>query len=58
MNSGIRLRLSVMMFLQFALWGSWFVTLSTYLLKIGFDGLQVGAAYSTLNWGAIFANRT
>jgi nucleoside transporter len=55
MNSGIRLRLSVMMFLQFALWGSWFVTLSTYLLKIGFDGLQVGAAYSTLNWGAIFA---
>jgi len=44
-----------MMFLQFALWGSWFVTLGTYLLKIGFDGLQVGAAYSTMNWGAIFA---
>ena len=55
MNPNVRLRLSVMMFLQFALWGSWFVTLSTYLLKIGFDGLQVGAAYSTLNWGAIFA---
>ena len=55
MNRNVRLRLSVMMFLQFALWGSWFVTLSTYLLKIGFDGLQVGAAYSTLNWGAIFA---
>jgi nucleoside transporter len=55
MNSGVRVRLSVMMFLQFALWGSWFVTLSTYLLKIGFDGLQVGAAYSTMNWGAILA---
>jgi nucleoside transporter len=55
MNPNVRLRLSVMMFLQFALWGSWYVTLSTYLLKIGFDGLQVGAAYSTLNWGAIFA---
>jgi len=55
MNPNVRLRLSVMMFLQFALWGSWFVTLGTYLLKIGFDGLQVGAAYSTLNWGAIFA---
>jgi nucleoside transporter len=55
MNSNVRLRLSVMMFLQFALWGSWYVTLGTYLLKIGFDGLQVGAAYSTLNWGAIFA---
>jgi nucleoside transporter len=55
MNPNVRLRLSVMMFLQFALWGSWFVTLGTYLLNIGFDGLQVGAAYSTLNWGAIFA---
>ena len=55
MNPNVRQRLSLMMFLQFALWGSWYVTLSTYLLKIGFDGLQVGAAYSTLNWGAIFA---
>jgi nucleoside transporter len=44
-----------MMFLQFALWGAWFVTLATYLLKIGFDGVQVGAAYSTMNWGAIVA---
>jgi nucleoside transporter len=43
------------MFLQFALWGSWFVTMGTYLLKIGFDGLQVGGAYSTMNWGAILA---
>ena len=50
-----RSKLSVMMFLQFAIWGSWFVTLSTYLLKIGFDGVQVGAAYSTMNWGAILA---
>jgi nucleoside transporter len=55
MLPGVRARLSVMMFLQFALWGSWFVTLGTYLLKIGFDGLQVGAAYSTMNWGAILA---
>jgi nucleoside transporter len=55
MNPGVRTKLSVMMFLQFALWGSWFVTLSTYLLNIGFDGLQVGAAYSTMNWGAILA---
>jgi len=55
MNPQIRARLAVMMFLQFALWGSWFVTLGTYLLKIGFDGLQVGAAFSTMNWGAILA---
>jgi nucleoside transporter len=55
MTSGVRVRLSVMMFLQFALWGSWFVTMGTYLLRIGFDGLQVGNAYSTMNWGAILA---
>ncbi|MEY2855528.1 MAG: hypothetical protein RL030_2660 [Pseudomonadota bacterium] len=54
-NPNVRLRLAVMMFLQFALWGAWFVTTSTYLLKIGFSGLQVGAAYSTMNWGAILA---
>lgn len=55
MKPVIRAQLSVMMFLQFALWGSWFVTLGTYLLDIGFDALQVGAAYSTMNWGAILA---
>ena len=55
MNDGARIRLSIMMFLQFALWGSWYVTLSTYLLKIGFDGIAVGAAYSAVPMGAIFA---
>jgi nucleoside transporter len=55
MQPAARFKLSVMMFLQFALWGSWFVTLGTYLLEIGFDGIQVGAAYSTMNWGAILA---
>jgi nucleoside transporter len=55
MRPAIGARLSGLMFLQFALWGSWFVTMSTYLLNIGFDGVQVGAAYSTMNWGAILA---
>lgn len=45
----------LMMFLQFFVWGAWYVTMSTYLLAIGFDGLSVGAAYSTVNWGAIVA---
>ncbi len=55
MQPAVRVKLSVMMFLQFALWGSWFVTMGTYLLKIGFTGAENGAAYSTMNWGAILA---
>ncbi len=55
MKPAIRAQLSVMMFFQFFLWGSWNVTMGTYLLAIGFDGVSVGAAYSTMNWGAIFA---
>ncbi len=55
MKPTIRLQLSIMMFFQFFLWGSWNVTMGTYLLAIGFDGVAVGAAYSTMNWGAIFA---
>jgi len=56
MQPAIRFKLSLMMFLQFALWGSWFVTMGTWLEKgNGFSGLQVGAAYSTMNWGAILA---
>ena len=55
MKPAVRLQLSLMMFFQFFLWGSWNVTMGTYLLDLGFDGVSVGAAYSTMNWGAIFA---
>lgn len=45
-----------MMFLQFFIWGAWFVTLGTYLGKgLGLDGVQIGAAYSTMPWGALIA---
>ncbi|PPK84770.1 nucleoside transporter [Neolewinella xylanilytica] len=41
-------RLSVLLFLQFAVWSSWLINLGTYLLDtLEFTGLQVGMIYAT-----------
>ncbi len=53
MNNKVKFQLSTMMFLQFVVWGAWYSTMGAYLGKIGFSGLNIGAAYSTINWGAI-----
>lgn len=58
----IRARLSVMMFLQYFVWGAWFVTLGTYILsntgkegaKIFEDGF-IGIAYGTASIGGMIA---
>ncbi|WP_417464014.1 nucleoside permease [Kordiimonas sp.] len=55
MTARIYSQLSLMMFLQFFIWGAWFVTLGTYLAGIGFSGTQIGNAYLTNNIGAIVA---
>ena len=56
MNPTIRAKLSLMMFLEFFIWGAWFVTMGTYLSKVlSSEGFQIAAAYSTQSLGAIIA---
>jgi len=45
-----------MMFLEFFVWGSWFVTLGTFLgNNLNASGTQIAAAFSTQSFGAIIA---
>lgn len=46
MNLRIRLELSAMMFIQFFIWGSWYVTAPNYLGTIGFKAEDFGWTYS------------
>jgi nucleoside transporter len=56
MKFSIRVRLGLMMFLQFFIWGGWFVTLGSYLAaNLHASGAQSALAYSTQSWGAIIA---
>lgn len=49
-------KLSLMMFLEFFIWGAWFVTMGTYLSKtIGASDVENGMAYGTQSLGAIIA---
>jgi nucleoside transporter len=52
---GLRIRLSIMMFLQFAVWGSWFVVFYPYLTGKGFSDAQAGDLMGTMALGAIIA---
>jgi nucleoside transporter len=50
----LRLPLSVMNFLEFAIWGAWFVVLGQYLHALKFSGKQIGSIYATMALGSIF----
>jgi nucleoside transporter len=56
MKKSIQFQLSFMMFLEFFIWGAWFVTLGTFMgNNLNATGAETGMAYSTQSWGAIIA---
>jgi nucleoside transporter len=56
MNTKIKIQLSIMMFLEFFIWGGWFVTLGTFLgNNLKATGAESAMAFSTQSWGAIIA---
>ena len=56
MKLSTRFQLSFMMFLNFFIWGAWFVTMGTYLkTQLNASDVNIGVAYGTQALGAIAA---
>ncbi len=51
----IKNRLIIMNFLQFFVWGSWLISLGTYMsVTLGFSGLEIGGVYATMGIASLF----
>ena len=56
MPSYTSVRLAIMMFLNFVVWGCWYVTISTYLTStLHFSGTQAGAVFGTTALASIIS---
>ncbi|MFD1770607.1 MFS transporter [Sphingobacterium suaedae] len=56
MSTSIRFKLSFMMFLEFFIWGAWFVTLGSFLIKnLNASQFEISNVFSTQSLGAIIA---
>ena len=53
--SNIKLRLTVLNFFQFFVWGAWLISLGAYMIvTLGFTGGQVGSIYATMGIASLF----
>ncbi len=51
----IQLRLTIMNFLQFFVWGAWLISMGGYMIvTLGFTGTQVGSVYATMGIASLF----
>ncbi len=56
MQTSLKLKLSFFMFLQYFIWGAWYVTMGVYLAKsLHFEGQQIGWAYGAFAIGSIIS---
>ena len=56
MMTGMKARLSTMMFFEYFIWGAWYVTLSTWLARsLSLSGQQIGLAAGATAVGAMIA---
>lgn len=52
---GIKLRLTLLSFLQFFVWGSWLTSIGVYLFNtLHFKGIEIGAIFGTLGIASLF----
>ncbi len=51
----LRVPLSIMHFLEFAIWGAWFVVLGNYLNALHFSRKDIGRIYATMALGSVIA---
>ncbi len=52
---GIKIRLILMNFLQYGVWGAWLISLGAYLGQtLQFDGLQIGSFFATMGIASLF----
>ncbi len=51
----LKIRLIILSFFQFFVWGSWLISLGGYMgSQLGFTGLQIGSVYATMGIASVF----